>query len=172
MRPDFPEIAYLNDKNATHTNRYEVIKIIHVIELSHSLGSGSNNTFVSSMKFIAVPILMLLLLVQTFNTWITIIDFKINQNYIAAKLCQNRNRPQMHCNGQCVLMKKMRQHEKQEQNTPGSVKIEISSVLFASRIFFSNVDNGLPLLSKSSFPFFKTGKPVDRNSPIFHPPTV
>ena len=134
--------------------------------------SLSKNTFVSSMKFIAVPILMLLLLVQTFSTWITIIDFKINQNYIAARLCQNRNRPKLHCNGNCVLMKKMRQQEKQEQNVPGPVKIEISSVLFASRISFSSVDNGLPLISKSSFPFFNTGKPVDRSSPIFHPPTV
>jgi hypothetical protein len=115
---------------------------------------------------------MLLMFVQTFSTWVTIIDFKINQNYIAAKLCQNRYRPQMHCNGQCVLMKKMRQQEKQDPNVPGSVKLKIPSTVISSRTFFSSIFNSLPPQRKAFFLFFNTGKPVDRTSPIFHPPAV
>lgn len=43
--------------------------------------------------------------------------FKLNQNYIAAKLCENRNKPWMHCNGKCYLMKKLKQlNEKQAAN--------------------------------------------------------
>jgi hypothetical protein len=34
--------------------------------------------------------------------------FEANQTYIAQNLCENRFRPAMHCNGQCVLMKKVR----------------------------------------------------------------
>ncbi|MBS1527227.1 MAG: hypothetical protein JST19_16360 [Bacteroidetes bacterium] len=44
--------------------------------------------------------------------------FELNQKYIAAKLCENRNRPWMHCNGHCYLMKKIRQAEKNAQNQP------------------------------------------------------
>jgi hypothetical protein len=124
------------------------------------------------MKFIAVPILMLLLFTQTFSGWVTIIDFKINQKYIAAKLCQNRNRPQMHCNGQCVLMKKMKQQEKQDPNVPGSVNIKISSTVLSSRTFFANIRSPFLLTNNVFLPLVNTGKPVDRTSPIFHPPAV
>lgn len=37
------------------------------------------------------------------------IDFKLNQDYIAKVLCINREKPQLECNGQCILMKKMEQ---------------------------------------------------------------
>jgi len=35
--------------------------------------------------------------------------FKLNQSYITAKLCENRDKPLMHCNGKCYLMKKIKQ---------------------------------------------------------------
>jgi hypothetical protein len=115
---------------------------------------------------------MLLLLVQTFSTWVTIIDFKINQNFIAAKLCQNRNRPKMHCNGQCALMKKMRQQEKQDPNVPGPLKLQISSTVLSSKTFFAAVNPSLSITNKVFIPLVNTGRPVDRTSPIFHPPAV
>jgi hypothetical protein len=42
--------------------------------------------------------------------------FKLNQNYIASKLCENRNRPWMHCNGKCYLMRKIKQAEDKQNN--------------------------------------------------------
>lgn len=42
--------------------------------------------------------------------------FKLNQNYIAAKLCENRGKPLLHCNGKCYLMKKIRQAEDKQNN--------------------------------------------------------
>ncbi len=42
--------------------------------------------------------------------------FKLNQTYIAAKLCENRSKPRMHCNGKCYFMKKIRQAEENERN--------------------------------------------------------
>ena len=42
--------------------------------------------------------------------------FELNKNYIATKLCENRNRPWMHCNGKCYLMKKIRQAEEKQNN--------------------------------------------------------
>lgn len=34
-----------------------------------------------------------------------LVNWKMNQKYIAAKLCVNRNRPKMHCDGKCQLSK-------------------------------------------------------------------
>jgi len=42
--------------------------------------------------------------------------FKLNQNYIATRLCENRDKPQLHCNGRCYLMKKIRQAEEKQNN--------------------------------------------------------
>jgi hypothetical protein len=42
--------------------------------------------------------------------------FEINKGYIAATLCENRAKPELHCNGKCYLMKKLKQVEQKENN--------------------------------------------------------
>ena len=84
------------------------------------------------MKFIVVPILILLIITQTFSKWIVIIDYQINKTYIAKNLCVNRKMPKMHCNGNCVLTKKMRAEEKQEAPS-GIINWGKSVQLFASK---------------------------------------
>lgn len=107
---------------------------------------------------------------QTFSQWFVLGAFKINQAYIAKNTCENRFRPQMHCNGNCVLMKKLKEQEKEEQNSQGSVKLEVSTVVLSSRSFFPALPATLFYCYKSSFPAFNTGNPIDRTSAIFHPP--
>ena len=41
-------------------------------------------------------------------------DFYCHRAYIAKNLCENRNRPEMHCNGHCVLMLRLKKQEKRE----------------------------------------------------------
>ncbi|WP_051760319.1 hypothetical protein [Pedobacter antarcticus] len=41
--------------------------------------------------------------------------FKLNQKYIASTLCENRDKPEMHCNGKCYLTKKIKQAEEREK---------------------------------------------------------
>ena len=41
--------------------------------------------------------------------------YELNKNYIAAVLCENKAKPEMHCNGKCYLAKKLKQAEKSEQ---------------------------------------------------------
>lgn len=42
-----------------------------------------------------------------------------NKQRIVNELCENRNRPELHCNGQCVLMKKLKVLEDDETNGTG-----------------------------------------------------
>lgn len=39
--------------------------------------------------------------------------FKANQPFIAKELCVNKDRPELHCNGKCFLMTKMREVHRQ-----------------------------------------------------------
>jgi hypothetical protein len=41
--------------------------------------------------------------------------FTLNQKYIATQLCVNRDKPQLHCNGKCYLMRKLKQAEQKEK---------------------------------------------------------
>lgn len=41
--------------------------------------------------------------------------FEFNLNYIAENLCENRNKPEKHCNGKCYLSKKIKQAEEKEK---------------------------------------------------------
>ena len=48
--------------------------------------------------------------------------FEANQNMIAAEQCENRDRPMMHCNGQCVLAKKLKQAEANQESQTAPIQ--------------------------------------------------
>jgi hypothetical protein len=50
-----------------------------------------------------------------FSRFFVYAGFELNSKYIAENLCINRNRPEMHCNGKCYLMNKVRQAEEKEK---------------------------------------------------------
>jgi hypothetical protein len=41
--------------------------------------------------------------------------FTMNQKYIAAELCINRDKPELNCQGKCYLMRKLKQAEQKEK---------------------------------------------------------
>ena len=56
-----------------------------------------------------------------FNAGI-ILYWKINQVYITQAHCENKNKPQMHCDGKCYLYKQLKKaEEKQKSNLPNSI---------------------------------------------------
>jgi hypothetical protein len=63
---------------------------------------------------IAICILVALML-SNFSRLFIYASFDLNQNYIASTLCENRDKPEMHCNGKCYLMKKLKQAEEKEK---------------------------------------------------------
>jgi len=48
----------------------------------------------------------------------TVAYFNLNRDYVARVLCENRDKPQMNCNGQCYLAKKLKaSQDKQDKET-------------------------------------------------------
>ena len=66
---------------------------------------------------IVAGILIVLMFFQFFERASIVLYYKAYQDYIAQYLCINRNTPGSTCNGQCYLMKKIRESEKR-QSTP------------------------------------------------------
>ncbi|WP_128546975.1 hypothetical protein [Larkinella soli] len=62
-------------------------------------------------------------LLPTFSQWGTIAYYQVNKDYIARVLCQNRDKPQLHCDGKCYLAKQLRaQQDRQDQETAERVQ--------------------------------------------------
>ena len=67
------------------------------------------------MKHKITAVLLIIAIVGcSFSRFFIYAGFELNKNYIAAKLCENRNRPWLHCNGKCYLLKKLKQAEEKQ----------------------------------------------------------
>jgi hypothetical protein len=124
------------------------------------------------MRFIVTPILILLVMTQTFGHWFMVIGFKMNQDYIAKNLCENRFRPKMNCKGNCVLMKKLKEQEKKDQNQPATLKLETSTVIVSSRSFFTVALDNFSINHSTDYFVSSEGKEIRRARSFFHPPKV
>ncbi|TRZ42920.1 hypothetical protein [Robertkochia solimangrovi] len=64
---------------------------------------------------------------------IPVVDYLLNTDYIIANFCENTDKPELHCDGKCYLMKmlaaKSEAMEKNKMNT-GLRNIEIFSPLY------------------------------------------
>nr|WP_298995529.1 hypothetical protein [uncultured Allomuricauda sp.] len=47
-----------------------------------------------------------------------IAEYIINYNYIVTNLCENREQPQLQCNGKCYLFKLLAEENRQQEDNP------------------------------------------------------
>ena len=118
-------------------------------------------------------ILLPLMLLQSFSTvWLWTV-FELNRDYIARYECVNRfNEKALSCRGQCILMKKMREHEEKEQK---NLESRIIDVVFINN--FQHFDFQLSSLFQGivverSFPEYNENYSYGPIFTIFHPPLV
>jgi hypothetical protein len=76
---------------------------------------------------------MLLIAGQSMQNIFILLEFKLNQNYIAAHLCENRDKPQLHCNGKCQLSKELKKAD-EESNTSNTTAIQFKHVELFSEV--------------------------------------
>lgn len=75
------------------------------------------------MKNVLLFVLLFATLLPTVSPWGTIACYHANKEYIARVLCENRDKPQLHCDGQCYLAKRLKaQQDKQDKETTQRVQ--------------------------------------------------
>lgn len=101
------------------------------------------------------------------------LDFEIRRDYIVANLCENRNRPQLNCNGQCYLAKKIatarQQEQKQAENNFLSRLIDFTAET-PTHIPFQFEPATYEIWNAPLFSFFSRLSNKDILHQIFHPP--
>ena len=111
--------------------------------------------------------LFCLLTLQIFLIPALTMSFKLNQNYIASNLCENKNKPALQCNGKCFLKKQIASADTDEQNAPKKLWVKFLPE------FLSLADNPV----EKNFPSAEIVLNGDasfiaaaNSSAIFHPP--
>jgi hypothetical protein len=120
------------------------------------------------LKPFGVILLLLSFFAQTFQQAFTVLGFYTHQSYIASKLCENRYKPMLHCNGKCILAKKLRQEEKKDQQNPGR-KLESRAEVFCCSSFA--VDVPACWTPHPYYSNYADAKSTDLAFSIFHPPS-
>jgi len=119
-------------------------------------------------RFIAY-LLMVALVSANFSRLFIYAGFELNRNYIAAHLCENRDKPWLHCNGKCFFMKKVKQAEEKEKNDERQTQKNLFQEAFFTRKpvfrFYSQVLQVMPV------PNHRVALP-NVYLPIFQPPQL
>jgi hypothetical protein len=119
-------------------------------------------------RFIAYLLIVALVSVN-FTRLFIYAGFELNRNYIATKLCENRDKPWLHCNGKCYFLKKIKQaQDKEKSDERQSQKNLFQEALFAQKPdvrFYSQV------LQVMQVPAHRIALP-NVDLPIFQPPQL
>jgi hypothetical protein len=72
------------------------------------------------------PVLAILVsfmtLLQSTSSLVIFLGYRINQDYIATNLCENRFVQKSHCHGSCHMMKEMKKEEQREERSGGKLQ--------------------------------------------------
>ncbi len=120
---------------------------------------------------VATAILFLAFFGQTFNQGFYCLAYLVNKAAYA-KNCENKYRPELHCNGKCQLMKKIEEQEKRERQQAPELKLASKAEALSSRSSFPVNPLVFTAIPARQFAVADEGTPTDRSSSFFHPPDV
>lgn len=104
-----------------------------------------------------------------------IVDYVLNYDFIVATLCENQDKPEMHCDGKCYLTKQLAQESESGDKNPLNDKLAKTDVpqnIIAERIsgfhFLSEITFTNKIITKYSANLFPSLFVIE----IPHPPQV
>lgn len=119
---------------------------------------------------IIVALLLSAFLLQAFSKALIVTDYFADRTTYLAN-CENKSRPQLNCNGQCILMKKLQKEENRDQKNPERKAENKTELPSSTKSFFciKLVPAETALIIKKGM-LISTGNIVDQSFDIFHPP--
>lgn len=110
-------------------------------------------------------------LLHAASRMIVYFNFWLNQEFIAENLCENREKPQMECNGMCHLKKEL---DKDDERKQQDNKQQVEVMLFIQSGYRYEIEKTASFLieKQRNYAFVLPQKPVEYHSYIFHPPIL
>ncbi|MDP9081700.1 MAG: hypothetical protein M3O71_30170 [Bacteroidota bacterium] len=123
------------------------------------------------LKTVTAYFLIFSLFAVGFSRFFVYAGFELNKKYIASALCENRDKPWMHCNGKCYFIKKIKQaqeNERREAARDGLNRLEVSFFQEPFKLVF--IEPVSLKKNKSDFPQYSYQYSNHYIDAIFRPP--
>ena len=114
-------------------------------------------------------LLLVAVLAANFSYYFVYAGFELNKKYIAAELCENRDKPLLHCNGKCYFMKKINQAAEKEKSNERQIQKNLFQEVFYATIIDNTFYN--QLLQLIVTPYQYSDKSVSPDC-AYQPPQV
>jgi hypothetical protein len=103
------------------------------------------------LKRVIAILLIVSLIAVNFSRFFVYAGFELNKKYIIANLCENRNKPWLHCNGKCYFMKKIKQAEQKQANDERQAQKNLFQEAYYTRVakikFHTHLLQVIPILN-------------------------
>jgi hypothetical protein len=107
------------------------------------------------------------------NQWGAVAYYRVNQDYIAKNLCENRDKPMLNCNGQCYLAKQLKAAEQKEQKSNSERLAKMPEVVLAFQAIQPVFSFAFFQISPVEHHFYTLDfVPSNEEKGLFHPPRV
>jgi len=111
------------------------------------------------------------ILFQTFSQVMITAAYYANKGYIAKNLCENKDKPKMHCDGKCCLKKKLAKEGKEQAPTSRNQKSERVVNLFCGHAEFG-IRPYFALSSSHEYFSYNDLHTSSFHHSVFHPPAA
>lgn len=124
------------------------------------------------IKMLIATFLLVLMSWQLVFQLVYSIYWKINQTEITELFCENKDKPMLHCDGNCYLAKQIKKVENEKQQFPNALKkINFEyQYIFTTNNFNFHFDQNLTFLKSPQILFQNRYLVTDLILGIFHPP--
>jgi hypothetical protein len=83
---------------------------------------------IRNLRSFTTIFLLGIILLQTFDPLVIQVSYWVNKTYISTTLCENRDKPMLHCNGKCFLARQLKEQAKKEQRAPDAKKEQFEAL--------------------------------------------
>lgn len=114
-------------------------------------------------------LLLVSVVLQPFSQAVICVDFYANRDYIAKTLCENRDKPMLHCRGRCQLRKRLHGEAEKDKDSPVRKVDRFIALLFQEDTLPPGIAPPEKIVSNRA-PSFSDRAVIDQPSFCFHPP--
>ena len=115
--------------------------------------------------------LAIIILIRMMAMPISLLDYSLNQSYIAGNLCENRVNPNMHCAGKCFLRKQLAKSNDNQESRDQKSGSRILIIDFFQAIEKPSFNNH-NIIPANNLEFITEPLSGSYSDNIFHPPIL
>lgn len=121
------------------------------------------------MKKFSIYILSFILLLPTFGSSFTYLNFKLQQEEIAKTICVQRKMVFNSCNGRCELQKSLKRYTDNEKSMQNTLKEKVD-VVYVQELLSTSYELVQPIVITTKTETVVNRKPVSFSAYTFRPP--